>query len=171
MRNILIIVAFLELISCPLQASESFHYGLPRPKQTTGRIYATIIAPVSMQSVSDINFGMLVKNKTGQVDMDTLGNLSSTGPGIATSFPSSGQILVKGPKGHFVNVSIPESGIYDNENHSLDFVPKIPRHNRTFALNNISGETTLHIGGTLKFNNTNTPAGTKKGFYVIQTSY
>ncbi len=155
----------------PATASESFRYQMMDSASATGRVYATIVMPVSMNTVKDMSFGMMVKNKDGFVELDRAGNRLSSGPGLATSTPSSGAVQIKGPQGHWVAVSVPESNIYDNDSNALEFKPIITPKYRTIALNNHNGEATLKIGGTLTFNHNQISGGTKKGFYIVQASY
>lgn len=171
MRNILLLLALALLVAQPAEASETFRHTRYQQIQATGRISATIVAPVSMRAVKDMSFGMMVNNKTGQATMDETGNIAANNLTSANSTTSAGSVLVKGPQGHLVTVSIPESNIYDNENNALEFKPSISEKYRNFALSPQNGEGRLNIGGTLKFNHNNISNGTKKGFYVVQTSY
>lgn len=45
----------------------------------TGRVSATIVAPVSAESANDLTFGMMVKNNQGKVTVDEDDNRPRTG--------------------------------------------------------------------------------------------
>lgn len=85
MRNILTLCAIFMLICRPLAASESFHYSGERSVEGIGQIYATIVAPVSVEAIP----------LTNQKRMDKL--------------------LFKGPRGQLVTVSIPNNSAKNNQ--------------------------------------------------------
>ena len=171
MKNALILFGFALMMAMPTMASESFQYQSANKISASGRVYATIVAPVSAKVSREMTFGMLVKNKTGQVMMDAAGNRVSNGPGLATSKPAVGIVQFNGPRGHLMTVNISDSKILDNENQALEFIPDISAEGKVFALDNKKGEAGLNIGGTLRLNDRNISGGTRHGFYVVQASY
>lgn len=171
MRNALILFGIALLAAMPATASETFHYQMTNSASATGQVYATIVSPVSAKVSKELTFGMLVHNRTRAVTLDTRGNRSSTGPGLATSKPTAGSVQFNGPRGHFVAVNVSDSKILDNENGALEFIPDVPDKGKVLALDNKKGEAGLNIGGTLRLNDSNVSGGTRRGFYVVQASY
>ena len=139
----------------------------------TGRVSATIVAPVSAESANDLTFGMMVKNNQGKVTVDEDGNRTTTGPGLATSSYSAGSVKLKGPKAQAVTVDIPDARIYNNEDKSIDihsFTTDAGKGN-IVALDRQNGEATVDVGATLNIKDKETQGGSRNGVYILQTSY
>lgn len=172
MKKISVFILLFFLMPQMLSASETYRQSNGnRILTATGRAYATIVAPISVNASKDLTFGMLVKNKTGQVRLNADGSRTSTGPGLATSKPAAGTVRFRGPKGHLVTVNVSESKIFDNDNNALSFKADVPNGEKAFVLDGENGEAAFHIGGTLKVNTTEATGGTRQGVYVVQASY
>lgn len=149
------------------------HPGNKIETTATGRVSATIVAPVSAESANDLTFGMMVKNNQGKVTVDENGNRTTTGPGLATSSYSAGSVKLKGPKAQAVTVDIPDARIYNNEDKSIDihsFTTDAGKGN-VVALDRQNGEATVDVGATLNIKDKETQGGSRNGVYILQTSY
>ena len=139
----------------------------------TGRVSATIVAPVSAESANDLTFGMMVKNNQGKVTVDEDGNRTTTGPGLATSSYSAGSVKLKGPKAQAVTVDIPDVRIYNNEDKSIDIHSFTTDAGKGYivALDRQNGEARVDVGATLNIKDKETQGGSRNGVYILQTSY
>lgn len=142
-------------------------------RETTaiGTVQATIVAPVSAESASDLSFGTVVKNNSGEVTIDRSGNRTSKGPALTDNTHSAGSVMISGPRAQAVTVDIPEARIYNNADKSVDVHTFTTNKGKATVLGAKDGKATIGVGATLNIKDSKTQGGTRKGTYVIQTSY
>ena len=135
----------------------------------TGKAYATIFDPVSINSLRNVKFGMITAKDKGKVILTENEERISTGPGLATSKRSTGIVRIKGPANHLITVNIPDSYIIGEAGKTARFEPNIPNNGKSTMIKN--GEVDLKISGALHLNNESIERGTHRGIYVVQASY
>ncbi len=174
-KNIFVIVAVAIVLAAGGTKAENRVLRRSNNIETTaiGQVKATIVAPVSAESANDLTFGMLVKDNEGKVTVDENGKRTTTGPGLATSSYSSGSVKLKGPKAQAVTLNIPEARVYDNEDKTIDvhsFTTDAGKDG-IIALDKQNGESTVGVGATLNIKDKEAQGGSRKGVYILQTSY
>jgi hypothetical protein len=170
MKKFVVILA-LALVAVEAYAANSGRHAYSGTFRSSaiGKAYATILDPISANSLRNVNFGMINTDESGKVILTENEERISTGPGLATSKHATGIVKITGPNNHSVTVNVPESYIIGDAKKNAYFEPVITHNGKTTTLKN--GEADFKISGALHIKNNEIDRGAHRGVYVIQTSY
>jgi hypothetical protein len=123
---------------------------------------ATIITPISISKIVDLNFGNIVTGTVaGDVVVDVSNTRSATGgvilPSVLTGVITSANFLVTGQPNATYNIQVPSSFTINNLGNSMTVGSFITNPSSTGLLDN-SGQQNLSVGATLNVN-PNQPSG------------
>lgn len=139
---------------------------------------ATIIAPMTISSATNLSFGSFDASKPGTVTVDTAGNRTANGVTLSGGTPAAATFSISGQSGLSYNIAYTgTSATLSNGSDSMALAivsdlggaassAGAPVSSGTLS----SGATTLRVGGTLTIN-AGMPAGSYNGTISVTVQY
>lgn len=152
MQKMVIFVVFSMFICLNSFAVEVMHSA--RVSSMTGFATVDIIEPIEMIEKQEVKFSSK--------------RLAMTSQDIS-KHSVEGKVYFNVPRGQMVNISIPETYIFDT-NHSIKYLPNIAKEGQMMAFNHKDGNNILDIGGSLEIKD-EIPSANLRGVYILQSSY
>lgn len=139
---------------------------------------ATILAPMTISSATNLSFGAFDASKPGTVTVDTAGNRTASGVTLSGGTPAAATFSISGQPGLSYNIAYTGTSVtLSNGADAMGFAivsdlggapssAGAPVSSGTLS----SGATTLRVGGTLTVN-AGVPAGAYHGTISVTVQY
>jgi hypothetical protein len=140
---------------------------------------ATIVAPITISSVTNLSFGSFDASRIGTVTVDTAGTRTASGGTLGGGSPAAATFTISGQAGMSYNIAYTgTSPTLSNGRDSLGLTivsdlggaatsAGVPVSNATLG----AAPTTLRVGGILTVNTAGTSAGTYRGDISVEVQY